>query len=92
MPFCIDQIASSKTKFVVGGEATKNYVQGDKTCIYLNAIVNADGDLNIYGVDAQGEFVIFDKVQTRTGKQIASYTELKYIFIKLEDKSPLFLL
>ncbi len=69
----------SRTDIVLAvEEAAKNYVQGDKTCIYLNAIVNADGDLNIYGVDAQGEFVIFNKVQTRTGKQIASYTEGNY--------------
>ena len=69
----------SRTDIVLAvEEAGKHYVQGDSTCMFLNAIVTADGDLNIFGIDEKGEFVIFDKVQTPAGKQIAAYTEGNY--------------
>ncbi len=69
----------SRTDIVLAAqEAGEHYLQGDKTCIFLNAIVTADGDLNIFGVDEKGEFVIFDKVQTPSGKSIAAYTEGNY--------------
>ena len=59
-------------------EAAEYYVQGDRTCTFLNAIVTADGDLNIFGVDEKGEFVIFDNVRTKAGEKVPSYTEGKY--------------
>ena len=69
----------SRTDIVLAvEEAGEHYEQGDKTCMFLNAIVTADGDLNIFGIDEKGEFVIFDKVQTPAGKQIAAYTEGNY--------------
>lgn len=59
-------------------EAAKYYVQGDRTCTFLNAIVTAEGDLNIFGVDENGEFVIFDNVKNAKGEKVPSYTDGKY--------------
>lgn len=60
-------------------EAVTHYAQQNATCIFLNAIINADGDLNIFGYDVEsGKFFILDDVKYENGEKIAAYTEGNY--------------
>lgn len=60
-------------------EAVSHYAQENGTCTFLNAIITADGDLNIFGYDVQtGKFEIYDKVQYETAGKIKTYTEGDY--------------
>ena len=46
---------------------------------FLNAIINADGDLNIFGFDVEtGRFFILNDVAYQSGEKIAAYTEGNY--------------
>ena len=79
----------SRTDIVLAvEEAAKYHVQGNRTCTFLNAIVTADGDLNILGVDEKGEFVIFDNVKNKKSEKVPSYTEGKYPLSKAGEFSP----
>lgn len=60
-------------------EAVEHYAQKNGTCTFLNAIINADGDLNIFGYDAEsGRFFILNDVQYQSGEKIPAYTEGNY--------------
>lgn len=60
-------------------EAVTRYTQANGTCSFLNAIINADGDLNIFGFDVEtGRYFILNDVKYRSGEKIASYTEENY--------------
>lgn len=60
-------------------EAVTRYTQANGSCSFLNAIINADGDLNIFGFDVEtGKFFILDDVKYKSGKKIEAYTEENY--------------
>lgn len=60
-------------------EAVTHYAQENGNCTFLNAIINADGDLNIFGYDVEaGKFFTIHDVKYETGEKVASYTEGNY--------------
>ncbi len=57
-------------------EALNFYQQENGTCLFLNAIINADGDLNVYGFDAKAaKFIKIDKIKYKSGEKISSYSQ-----------------
>lgn len=61
-------------------EAATHYGDYNGNCTYLNAVINADGDLNIFGFDMKKQkFVVFDKlVYKDSSTSINSLTEGNY--------------
>lgn len=61
-------------------EAREYFSQPNGKCIYLNAIINAEGDLNIFGVNLlTGEYLAYDNIVYKaSGDHVASLTEGKY--------------
>lgn len=60
-------------------EAHDYYKQEKGNCTFLNAIVNADGDINIFGYDIpKGEYVTYNKLYNSYGDKIPAYTEGNY--------------
>jgi len=60
-------------------EAVEHYQQKNGYCTFLNAIVNADGDLNIFGYDMSSKrFIVFDKLVYQSGAKINALTDENY--------------
>ena len=60
-------------------ESVDYYDQENGKCMFLNAIINADGDLNVFGYDVKKEkFLIFDKISYASGSKIKAYSDGNY--------------
>ncbi len=60
-------------------EAVEHYQQKNGYCTFLNAIINADGDLNIFGYDILfKKFIVLDKLVYQNGEKINALTDGNY--------------
>ncbi len=64
-------------------EAMNYYVQENGVCTFLNAIINADGDLDVFGYDAGNEkFEIYKNIRYKSGEVVKAYTDGIYPIAK----------
>lgn len=67
-------------------EAHDYYQQENGNCTFLNAIINADEDINIFGYDIpKGEYVTFNKVYNSYGDKLPAFTESNYPIKAVEE-------